>query len=236
MSDLNTPQTTSAPVYQAPAPTQDPTFFGRLLQGALNGLSGGLRSGQENLAGAATPGFTPNGNGLAYAQQLQQRQDDKRAAEEKQRQDTAQQDFDNQQKTFQMQQQETMQKVQAAQAKLNGIHLEQQIQHADESAQNDYYTGQENQRQMILDGGGKEIAHLKVAPGQSMQDVGAAYIKENPGLMADPNIHLSYSRDADGETEVHVMSGDPNARISSEDANSQLKSIGSERTLAPEPL
>jgi hypothetical protein len=235
MSEMNQPQPTqAAPVYTPPTLAGQPSFFGKLLQGALNGLAGGLAQGQTNIAGAGTPGFTPVGGGLSYAQKLQQQQDQKQAEADKAKQDTAQQDFENQQKTFQMNQQAQLQKVQAAQAKLSGIHLEQQIQHADEDAQNKYYAGQEDQRQMILDGGGKEIAHLKVAAGQSMQDVGAAYIKENPGLMADPNVHLSYSRDADGETEVHVMSGDPNARISAEDANSQLKSIGSERTLAPD--
>jgi hypothetical protein len=234
MADLNTPQQSSAPTYTPPTLSGQPSYFARLLQGALNGLAGGIEQGQQNIAGAGTPGFIPGGNGLSYAQKLQAAQDQKQAEADKAKQDQAQQTFEDDKATFQMKQQETLQKVQAAQAKLNGIHIAQQIQHADESAQNDYYTGQENQRQLILDGGGKEITHLKVAPGQSMQDVGAAYIKENPDLMSDPNVHISYSRDADGETEVHVLSGDPNARISSEDANSQLKSIGSERTLAPD--
>src|SRR6202000_2434298 len=87
--------------------------------------------------------------------------------------------------------------------------------------------------QSILDGGGKEIAHLKVAPGQSMQEVGASYLKENPDLLHDPNTHITYSRDADGETEVHILSGDPNAQIDAEHANAQLKSLGSERQIAP---
>lgn len=223
----------AAPVYQAPAAAAEPTFFGRILQGALNGLAGGLRSGQENLAGAGTPGFHPQGNGLGYAEQLQQQQDAQRQQQQAQKTQAAQQDFENQQKTFQANQQAQLQQVQATQAKLNGIHLEQQIQHADTDAQDQYYKGQQDQTQAILDGGGKEIAHLKVAAGQSMQDVGSAYLKDNPNLMHDPNTHITYSRDADGETEVHILSGDPNAQIDSGHVNSQLKSIGSERQIAP---
>jgi hypothetical protein len=232
MADLNSPQPTqTAPVYTPPTLSGQPSFFGRLLQGALNGLSGGLLQGQENVAGAGTAGFTPGGNGISYAQKLQAAQDEKQSAADKAKQDQAQQQFENDKATFQMQQQQTMQKVQAAQAKLNGIHIAQQIQHADEDAQSQYYTGQENQRQSIMDGGGKEIAHLTVQPGQNMQDVGATYLKEHPELMTDPNTHITYARDANGETEVHVMSGDPNARITSDQANAQLKSLGSDRTL-----
>lgn len=225
--------TPAAPTYQAPAPASEPTFFGRILQGALNGLAGGLRSGQENLAGAGTTGFHPNGNGLGYAEQLQQQQDAQRQQQQAQKVQAAQQDFENQQKTFQANQQAQMQQVQATQAKLNGIHLEQQIQNADETAQNDYYKGQQNQLQSILDGGGKEVAHLKVAAGQSMQDIGASYLKDNPNLMHDPNTHITYSRDADGETEVHVLSGDANAQVDAGHANSMLQSIGSDRKVAP---
>lgn len=225
--------TPAAPVYQAPAPASEPTFFGRILQGALNGLAGGLRSGQENIAGAGTPGFRPNGNGLGYAEQLQQQQDAQKQAAQAQKVQGAQQDFENQQKTFQANQQAQLQQVQATQAKLNGIHLEQQIQHADTDAQDQYYKGQQDQTQAILDGGGKEVAHLKVSAGQSMQDVGSSYLKDNPNLLHDPNTHITYSRDADGETEVHILSGDPNAQVDAGHVNSQLKSIGSGRQIAP---
>lgn len=233
LAGMDAPPAAAAPVYQAPPAAAPPTFFGRILQGALNGLAGGLRQGQENVAGAGTPGFHPGGNGLAYAQQLQDQQDAKAASAQQQKQAQAQQDFENQRATFQQNQQAQLQQVQATQAKLNGIHLEQQIQHADTDAQDTYYKGQQDQLQSILDGGGKEVTHLKVAPGQSMQEVGASYLKDNPNVMHDPNTHITYSRDADGETEVHILSGDPNAQIDAAHANSQLKSIGSERQIAP---
>lgn len=232
LAGMNAP-TPAAAVYQAPEAAAPPTFFGKILQGALNGLAGGLRSGQENIAGAGTPGFRPNGNGLAYAEQLQQRQDAQAQEAQAQKVAGAQQQFENQRQTFQQNQQAQLQQVQATQAKLNGIGLEQQIQHADTDAQNQYYKGQQDQLQGILDGGGKEVAHLKVSAGQSMQDVGAAYLKDNPSLMHDPNTHITYSRDADGETEVHVLSGDPNAQVDASHVNSQLKSIGSDRQIAP---
>lgn len=228
------PQAPAAPVYQAPPPMASQGIFGRLLQGALNGLSGGLQQGQENIAGAGTPGFRPGGNGLAYAQQLQAQQDAKAQQAQTQKTAAAQQDFENQSKTFAANQQAQMQQVQATQAKLNGIHLEQQIQHADTDAQDQYYKGQQDQLQGILDGGGKEVAHLKVQPGQNMQDVGSAYLKDNPNLLHDPNTHITYSRDADGETEVHILNGDPNAQVDASHVNSQLASIGSERQIAPD--
>ena len=230
LPDESGPQ--QAPPSPAPvAPAPQPTFFGRLLQGALNGLAGGLKQGQENIAGAGTTGFTPGGNGLAYAQQMQNQQDAQARQQQQDKQAQSQQDFENQSKQFQMAQQQQMQKVQTVQAKLAGIQLEQNDQHAEQEVQDKYYAGMEQHRQDIIDAGGKEVTTLKVGQGQDMKQVGADYLKEHPEVLNDPAHQITFSRDPDGETEVHILKGDPNAPVDNKLTQSRLKSVGSDLTL-----
>jgi hypothetical protein len=226
------PAPPSAPAPVAPAP-QPGGYFGRILQGALNGLSGGLRQGQENIAGAGTRGFTPGGNGGVYAQQLQDKQDQAVRQQQVDANAQSQQQFENQSKQFQLAQQQKMQQVQATQAKLASIHMEQNIQQQDQETQDKYYAGQSQYMQSVIDGGGKEVDHVKAAPGQSIHDAGAAYVQAHPGVMSDPNTHLTFSKDADGTTEVHVMNGDPNAQVDNATTQARLTSIGSGRQLGP---
>jgi hypothetical protein len=217
-----------APVYQAPPAPLPPTFFGRLLQGALNGLAGGVKQGQENIAGAGTPGFKPGGNGMAYAQEAQQQQDQAVAQKQQAAQQQAQQQFQNQNETFKNNQQAQLQSAQSAEIKLRNIQAVQNIQHADEATQDAHFT--DSMKQMndaIEENGGKELDHIKMGAGTSIHDASAAYLDQHPGFMADGTKHLAFSRDADGEVEVHVYQADPNARVSAARINASMKAVGS---------
>jgi hypothetical protein len=222
------PAAAAPPVYQAPPVQAPPTFFGRILQGALNGLAGGLRQGQENIAGAGTPGFTPGGNGAAYAQQLQQQQDQQKAQQAQGAQNAAQQSYENKRTNFQDQQAQQAAQIQAVNAKLSNLHTAQQIHNADQETQGKYFSDQQRQLDALNQ---DPKATVTVVPhvaldGMTAQDRGAAYIKAHPEFMADPNTKLITTPNGDG-VDLHFVKADANARMDSDEINKQLAAVGS---------
>jgi hypothetical protein len=214
-----------APTYTPPTLSGQPSYFARLLQGALNGLSGGLRSGQENLAGAGTPGFTPNGNGLGYAEQLQARQDAQRAEIEKQKQDTAQTQFENDKASYQMKQQQLLQQVQSAKNKMAVLDHLQSLDHADEDARTAQQTSMNAQLKEAQDNGAR-VTDLQVQPGQNPKDVMASFLQANPGWMADPNHNATVTYDGDGNIKtIHAYVDDSNRRVPVSEVNKRLAAI-----------
>ena len=214
-----------APTYTPPTLSGQPSFFGRLLQGALNGLAGGLAQGQTNVAGAGTPGFTPVGGGLSYAEKLQQQQDQKRAEEDKSKQDTAQQQFENDRATYQTKQLQLLQQVQSAKNKMAVLDHLQSLDHADQDARDAQQKSMDAQLKEAQDAGAK-VTDIKVQPGQNPKDVFASFLQSNPGWMADPNHNATVTYDGDGNiTAIHAFVDDSKRRVPVSEVNKRLAAI-----------
>jgi hypothetical protein len=214
-----------APTYTPPTLSGQPTFFGRILQGALNGLAGGLAQGQANIAGAGTPGFTPVGGGLSYAERLQAAQDQRQAEADKAKQDTAQAQFENDKASYQMKQQQILQQVQSAKNKMAVLDHLQSLEHADQDARDKQQASMDAQLKEAQDAGAR-VTDIKVQPGQNPKDVFASFLQANPGWMADPNHNATVTYDGDGDiTAIHAFVDDSKRRVSVSEVNKRLKAI-----------
>jgi hypothetical protein len=208
------------PPPQAPAQTQ-PTFFGRLLQGALAGLAGGVKGGLEDVA-AAGHGQT-RGMGAAYgeqnAQQLQAQQVQAQQLARQQQQDAqrqAQQNFENANQTFQMSAAAQRDRALNLQSLMNAYKVAQEMDDAPAEKQAEYQKAQSGLLNLY-----SNVEHL--APLGTFNGLSAytQWLQQNPNT---PNkvVHTTLPNGEDQITVFPVTQG----VIKGSDANAQLKRAG----------
>lgn len=220
LAGLNQP-TQPAPVYQPPV-QQNTSRWAGLVQGALLGLAGGLKAGMQNVQDAGTP-RGPHANGFAEGEAEEQNFQAQQQQQAAQRNQQAQQQFQDQLESRRFSQEEMLNRARQMEANLNAYKLAKEIDGAPEEAQQKYLQGQQALAKSYADD-----EHLTpIADVVGTQGL-LQWMKQTGKNSAD--FKTTHTRDDQGHDIITVWPRH-DAQLDSNTINSQLKAIGSDRTV-----
>ena len=208
---------------QAPSPVVPPqnSLLSTLLRGAIAGAAGGLKGGLEDVAAA---GQRPTrGMGMAYGEQNAADLQAKEQQKQQQAQQQQQQAFENAKSTYEMNAQQQRDRALNLQSLMGAYHMAQEMDAAPIERQQEYQKGQQELLHQYAD-------VQQLTPYGTFQGLPAVmqWMQQHPTTPVQ-QVHIT---DPQGRDQITLFPMSQ-AMVSSEDANAQMKAIGSDFKYPP---